>query len=46
MKFRRHEVVNMQLAMLSGHGCSSLTGKKDHHYLLNRFVCVGVFIDG
>ena len=46
VKFRRLEVVNMQLAMLLGHGCTSLTGEKDHHYLLKRFVCVGVFFDG
>ena len=28
------------------HGRSSLTIKKDHHYFLNRFVCVGEFIEG
>ena len=27
-------------------GPSSLTNEKDHHYLLNRFVCVGEFLDG
>ena len=25
---------------------SSLTNEKDHHYFLNRFVCVGGFFDG
>ena len=29
-----------------GHGGSSLTNEKDHHYFLNRFVCVGEFFDG
>ena len=28
------------------HGRSSLTNEKDHHYFLNRFVCVGEFFDG
>ena len=28
------------------HGGSSLTNEKDHHYFLNRFVCVGEFFDG
>ena len=27
-------------------GGSSLTNEKDHHYFLNRFVCVGEFFDG
>ena len=27
-------------------GRSSLTNEKDHHYFLNRFVCVGEFFDG
>ena len=27
-------------------GRSSLTSEKDHHYFLNRFVCVGEFFDG
>ena len=27
-------------------GRSSLTNEKDHHYFLNRFVCVGEFVDG
>ena len=28
------------------YGGSSLTNEKDHHYFLNRFVCVGEFFDG
>ena len=28
------------------HGRSSFTNEKDHHYFLNRFVCVGEFFDG
>ena len=28
-----------------GDGRSSLTNEKDHHYFLNRFVCVGEFFD-
>ena len=28
------------------YGRSSLTNEKDHHYFLNRFVCVGEFFDG
>ena len=27
-------------------GRSSLTNEKDHHYFLNRFVCVGEFFNG
>ena len=27
-------------------GCSSLTNEKDHHYFLNRLVCVAEFFDG
>ena len=27
-------------------GRSSLTNEKDHHYFLNRFVCIGEFLDG
>ena len=29
---------------ISGH--PSLINEKDHHYFLNRFVCVGEFFDG
>ena len=31
---------------MSSHGRSSLTNEKDHHYFLNRFVCVVEFFDG
>ena len=31
-----------QLPKLNGR--SSLTNEKDHHYFLNRFVCVGEFL--
>ena len=35
-----------ELVKLKSVGCSSLTNEKDHHYFLNRFVCVGEFFDG
>ena len=31
---------------LTSDGRLSLTNEKDHHYFLNRFVCVGEFFDG
>ena len=36
----------MQAVQKIGSGRSSLTNEKDHHYFLNRFVCVGEFFDG
>ena len=32
--------------VVNNYGRSSLTNEKDHHYFLNRFVCVGEFFDG
>ena len=32
--------------LFSATGRSSLTNEKDHHYFLNRSVCVGEFFDG
>ena len=32
--------------VLGNNGRSSLTNEKDHHYFLNRFVCVDEFFDG
>ena len=31
---------------INRYGHSSLTNEKDHHYFLNRFVCVGEFFNG
>ena len=40
------EMALMLLRNVHGYGGSSLTNEKDHHYFLNRFVCVGEFFDG
>ena len=37
---------NGSITDLYNNGGSSLTNEKDHHYFLNRFVCVGEFFDG
>ena len=34
------------VSSLHFNGRSSLINEKDHHYFLNRFVCVGEFFDG
>ena len=39
-------VANVQPLVTDQRGRSSLTNEKDHHYFLNRFVCVGEFFDG
>ena len=41
----RHDANSVCLCVCI-YGGSSLTNEKDHHYFLNRFVCVGEFFDG
>ena len=42
VQYRNNEQKNLSNIL----GGSSLTNEKDHHYFLNRFVCVGEFFDG
>ena len=40
------EIKHSENRIIYRFGRSSLTYEKDHHYFLNRFVCVGEFFDG
>ena len=42
----RQNLSNTDELSITIDGRSSLTNEKDHHYFLNRFVCVGEFFDG
>ena len=45
-RFDIFQVISSMVGYPYQDGGSSLTNEKDHHYFLNRFVCVGEFFDG